>query len=446
MSRNPELSVLLPVYSGVPDLHLRRCLDSIYKQTYAPAEVIVVEDGPLEPAQLLVLDDFSENTPPLRRIKLPTNQGAGVANQSGLRAATREWIAKVDADDVCDPRRFEKQVIRLREGDLDVLGTSMHEFTSDERKPIAIRRMPLSHPEIAKKMRMNNPINHPTSVYRRELALRVGGYSNMRYMQDYDLFARMLIHGARMANLRDATVLFRADAQLFARRSSRRMTTCEIRLQRNLRNYGLIGPTRMAVNLFLRLSFRRLPPTLMRLAYRLMFRNELPSSAANADGRGHELELSSALAARVELDRAPVPAPPRPGKPQEVIGKTNTRAGGHRDHDALLEGQGQRQSGACPRESENPAGDRNTVLIQGNLGQARNGQKCEDHRTESQASKERARTTELCTEEQVKQRRPENPNKWDRDAGRSYHHPNESSHRPPDGVSLVYKPSEQDRA
>ena len=120
-------------------------------------------------------------------------------------------------------------------------------------------------------MRINNPINHPTAFYRRQEALDVGGYSELRYMQDYDLFARMLVHGARFANMPDAVVAFRADERMYARRRSRDMTACERALQDNLRSYGLISTPRMWVNLGMRQGFRRLPGPLLRSAHRWLF-------------------------------------------------------------------------------------------------------------------------------------------------------------------------------
>ena len=90
-------------------------------------------------------------------------------------------------------------------------------------------------------MRFNNPVNHPTAMYRRELALRVGGYPAMRFMQDYDLMARMLAGGARMMNLPEPLVLFRAGDGMLRRRSARGYLALERELQRNLRSYGLVG-------------------------------------------------------------------------------------------------------------------------------------------------------------------------------------------------------------
>lgn len=264
----------MPVYSGVPANHLRRALQSVYEQSFSATEVIVVEDGALDVDQHTVLDEFTGAQPPLRRIVLPVNQGAGVANQQGLLAATGDWIAKMDADDICVPTRFEKQVELLRSGEVDVLGAAMTEFEMDEQNVTALRRSPITHDEIAARMRMNSPINHPTSIYRRELAIRVGGYPDMRYMQDYDLFARMLTGGARMANTTEPLVLFRADEGMYRRRGSSAMTHCEIRLQRNLRRYGVIGLPRMVTNLILRLIFRRLPRPLLRSAYRILFHSQ----------------------------------------------------------------------------------------------------------------------------------------------------------------------------
>ena len=64
----------------------------------------------------------------------------------------------------------------------------------------------------------------------------------MRFMQDYDLFARLLAGGARMTNLAEPLVLFRAGDTMRRRRSARGYLALELELQRRLRSYGLIGP------------------------------------------------------------------------------------------------------------------------------------------------------------------------------------------------------------
>jgi glycosyltransferase involved in cell wall biosynthesis len=262
-----DLSVLLPVYAGVDPEHLAAALDSIAAQTLPAREVVVVEDGPLTPEQHRVLDDFAARHGGVVRVPLRVNQGAGVANQAGLRAATGAWIAKADADDLLVPHRFERQVAALRESGADLCGSAMWEFDEDPDHPLRLRANPLTHDAIARRMRFNNPINHPTVVYRRDLALEVGGYPAMRYMQDYDLFARLLAGGARVTNLDEPLVLFRAGDSMRKRRSARGYLALELELQRRLRSYGLVGPVTMTRNLVVRWTFRLLPQRLVRTTY-----------------------------------------------------------------------------------------------------------------------------------------------------------------------------------
>ena len=152
----------------------------------------------------------------------------------------------MDADDLLLPHRFETQLAALEETGADLCGAAMWEFDHDPEQPTRLRTNPASHEAIARRMRFNNPINHPTAMYRRELALRVGGYPTMRFMQDYDLMARMLAGGARMMNLPEPLVLFRAgDACCDAARPAATWLS-SVELQRNLRSYGLVGRGRAA--------------------------------------------------------------------------------------------------------------------------------------------------------------------------------------------------------
>ena len=262
-----DLSVLLPVYAGVDPSHLAEALDSIAAQTLPAREIVLVEDGPLTREQHEVLDGFAAAHPELVRVALPVNGGAGVANQAGLRAATGAWIAKADADDVLVPERLERQVAALRKSGADLCGSAMWEFDEDPDLPVRLRTNPLRHEEIARRMRFNNPINHPTVVFRRGLALEVGGYPTMRFMQDYDLFARLLVAGARMINLEEPLVRFRAGDTMRRRRSARGYLRLELDLQRRLHSYGVIGPLAMARNLAVRWTFRLLPQRLVRATY-----------------------------------------------------------------------------------------------------------------------------------------------------------------------------------
>lgn len=266
-----SISVVLPFHAGVPANLLRRALASIYAQTRVPDEVVVVVDGPVTPGHETVIATYSAAVPPLVIVRLPENQGAGAANRAGLNAARGAWIAKADSDDVSRPDRLQRQLSAARAHGYDVVGAAMAEFDEDPDLITGIRRCPETHEDIARRMRFNTPLNHPTVFYRRRSAMEAGGYTTARHMEDWDLFARMLRNGARMHNLQEPLVLFRSGDDMLARRTSRAMLRDTVRMQRRLRSYGLIGPLRMAWNLIARFLFSALPVGVQRALYRKQF-------------------------------------------------------------------------------------------------------------------------------------------------------------------------------
>lgn len=268
MSRQPSISVLMPVHAGVEPGVLRSALQSVWDQSLQPSEVVVVEDGPLGPEQHAVIESFCGQEPPLIRVVLPENRGPGVANQAGLLTCSGEWVAKADSDDISLPERLQRQWLWIQESGADVCGTAMLEFDGDPFRVTALRRGPVSHAAIARRMATNNPINNPSVMFRRELAVAVGGYCPFRFGEDYDLFARLLAADARMTNMDEPLVLFRAGAAFLSRRTARGQVRDEWLLQRNLHRYGTVGGLRTLVNFVVRTTFRRLPRPLVQWIYR----------------------------------------------------------------------------------------------------------------------------------------------------------------------------------
>ena len=113
MSADARVSALLPVHAGVAVEHLGLAVNSVLDQDLRPFEFVVVEDGPLPESHRRVLDELEGRHPRVVRVRLSVNGGPGVANQAGLQAASGQWIAKVDADDVSMPARFRVQLAHL---------------------------------------------------------------------------------------------------------------------------------------------------------------------------------------------------------------------------------------------------------------------------------------------------------------------------------------------
>lgn len=266
------VTVLMPVWRGERPERFRLALRSAtVEQTRTPDELIVAVDGDLPPELQDIVDKVARGAyVPARVLRSPRHQGVAKTLQMGLMAARGEIVARADSDDHYRPDRLAKQLDAMEEGDLDLVGCSMQEFSDESTLGEGIlRRRPLSHSEILDYLPKHTPFHHPTVMFRREVALAVGGYKELDRMEDYWLWQRMLAAGARSSNLPDVLVDYRVDADLFGRRGGMGLFRSDLFMQKVLLEDGMISRARMMRNLVLRGGYRMCPVPLKRLGYRL---------------------------------------------------------------------------------------------------------------------------------------------------------------------------------
>lgn len=114
---------------------------------------------------------------------------------------------------------------------------------------------------------MNNPIGHPSLVFRRSAAIAAGGYRHLPGNEDYDFIARMIAKGYRGASVPEVLVLFRSHPDVFRRRGGKVFVNSELELSRRLRSYGLVGPVQRWSILGMRLGYRLAPASVKQRAY-----------------------------------------------------------------------------------------------------------------------------------------------------------------------------------
>ena len=266
-------SLLLPVYRGDDPRHLDTAFRStVHEQLRRPTEVVVVQDGHVGPELASVLERLESDSPvPVRRLRLSHNVGLAQALQCGLAACSYDVVARMDADDVSLPHRFLLQ-LPVIEGGADLVGAAILEFEGDGRDQAGVLRVPpIDADEISRTARWRNPFNHPTVVYRRTAVLSAGGYRELRYMEDYWVFTRMIANGAKVANLPDPLVRYRVDAGAYERKGGVRQLRSELRLQRRLRSEGFTTATQGLRNSVVRGGYRLVPTAVRRSAYRRTF-------------------------------------------------------------------------------------------------------------------------------------------------------------------------------
>ncbi|AQL43318.1 hypothetical protein BV210_11720 [Halorientalis sp. IM1011] len=269
-----SLSVVCSTYRGDDPDELTTALESVFEQTRPPDEVVLVADGPVPSDIDAVIDRFLDAHPSVLRVeRLPENRGRGEARRVGVEAASHKLVALMDADDVCAPTRFERQLDFLDEHpDIDVVGSYLSEFVESPDDPVAVREVPPGHEDIAKRARHRNPINQTTVVFRRDMALSAGNYRNVDRMEDYGLWVRMLLEGATFANIPETLVAARAGEGMYRRRGGIDYARAELRLQYEFWRWGFLGPARVLANLCTRVPLRLVPNHVRGAVYELLFR------------------------------------------------------------------------------------------------------------------------------------------------------------------------------
>lgn len=271
----PPFAVLMPLWGrDLPDRAEEAIASATVGQQLRPDLLILTIDGPLPTAlEQLVARVEAEEFGPARVLRHAQHRGIALTLQDGLEASPYEVVARADADDLCRPERFAVQIPRMAGADgeagADLLGGAMQEF-SDRISPGEgpLRTRPLAHDEIVHYLGRHSPFHHPTIVLRRSVVLAVGGYRDLPLLEDYWLWERMMLGGARMANVEEVVVDYRVDEHLFERRGGWTLFTSDLRLQRTMLLDRVIGPRAFLTNVVLRGGYRLAPWRLRRFGYR----------------------------------------------------------------------------------------------------------------------------------------------------------------------------------
>jgi Glycosyl transferase family 2 len=264
-----RLSLLLPVWHrDRPDFLTAAFRSTVVDQTRRPDHVVVVRDGPVDPALARAISELAATSPvPVDVLELERNVGLGPALDAGLEACKYDVVARMDADDISLPHRFAVQ-LPLVEAGADLVGAGLLEF-GDGADDVVGRRIPPTGPDdIRARARFADPFNHPTVVYRRPCVQAVGGYGEFALMEDYLLWAKMILAGAQVANVAEPLVLYRVGAGAYRRRGGLAQLRTELGLQRRLRALGFTSRRQFLRNVAVRGGYRVVPEGVRRAAYR----------------------------------------------------------------------------------------------------------------------------------------------------------------------------------
>jgi glycosyltransferase involved in cell wall biosynthesis len=197
-----KISVILPIYNA--EKYLSDAINSILNQNYTDFEVLAIDDGSTD-ASLEILKSF--NDPRITIIQNNENLGLIRTLNRGLDLAQGKYIARMDADDISLPTRFEKQV-NLLDNNPDIgVCSSWLEFFGDSNEKI---KFPIEHDEIYFRFLLGVQVGHANSMIRRDLIEKLNIRYNPQFphSEDTNLWVNLMPH-THFANIPEILYRYR---------------------------------------------------------------------------------------------------------------------------------------------------------------------------------------------------------------------------------------------
>lgn len=208
----PPVSVLMPCLNA--EATVGEALESLAAQTLADFEVVIIDDGSTDNT-LDIVHRWTDHDPRFRGSVRIGRGGLPAALNTGLRDCRAPLIARMDADDIAHPERLARQAAYLdAHPDAALVACRVEAFPAEVgREGLALyvdwMNGLLTDADIRREMFVESPLPHPGVMIRREWLDRVGGYRDMGWAEDYDLWLRLMLAGARFAKLPETLLRWR---------------------------------------------------------------------------------------------------------------------------------------------------------------------------------------------------------------------------------------------
>jgi glycosyltransferase involved in cell wall biosynthesis len=234
----------MTTYHGERAYRLERSLESIYQQTHPVDQLVLVLDGPIDAEQEEVIARYErdQRVTQMSIVRLPNNVGLGAALQIGWQHCRGTWVARMDSDDISLPDRIKVQMEYIQEHpEIDLVGGWCEEFVEGS-SVTRYKTAPEDAAALLRMLRWRNVIVHPSVVMRAATVERVGGFrGDFPLLEDWDLFVRLALGGARMVVLPHVVIRVRTSRDQANRRGGWIHAKSDVRFRTSCWRRGFLG-------------------------------------------------------------------------------------------------------------------------------------------------------------------------------------------------------------
>lgn len=213
-----KVSIIMGIYNC--EKTLKKSIDSILNQTYENWELIMCDDGSTDNTYEIA-NEYAKKDERIKLIKNSKNMGLAKSLNNCLKISSGEYIMRHDGDDIMIKDRIEKQVNYMETNNCDACGSGAYIF--DDNGIWGIRQ-PSKIPTKSC-MILGSPFIHPTVIIKRDVLLKVGGYSDneltRQRLEDYDLWIKIYENNCILHNIQEPLILYREDRNAYIKRKKK---------------------------------------------------------------------------------------------------------------------------------------------------------------------------------------------------------------------------------
>ncbi len=215
-----RIAVIMSIYKNDVVEFVKLSVESILHQTHKDFDLYIQYDGPIRKEVDEYLSGLTDERVKIQRRDV--NLGLAQSLNDLLAIVMPmgyEYIARMDADDISEANRFERQMMYFKEHpEMELLGTWATEITSKGEEYFK-KKMPETHDGCLKLFRKRDPMIHPTVMFRRSYIEKAGMYDlDTFFGEDTMMWAQGFAAGCTMGNVPEYLLRFRLDDNFFYRR------------------------------------------------------------------------------------------------------------------------------------------------------------------------------------------------------------------------------------
>lgn len=231
----PLVSVILPTYNN--QQLLESSVWSVLTQDFTDFELIIINDGSTDNTKQIIEKLQQKDS----RIKLlnQENQGIVASLNRGLKAASGDYIARIDGDDQWLPHKLKTQIKIVTEQPEVILVSGGVERIDTQDRPIGFGFSCHSDEDIKRTMVITNPLVHSGVLFNKKIALEYGGYPDLCPIEDYALFSKMIGKG-KFYNIPYPIVRYRVNPEGISLSNSSKQN--QMARQQSLKNWEKFPP------------------------------------------------------------------------------------------------------------------------------------------------------------------------------------------------------------